>query len=38
MGAIHQDGGWIRLREVSLGYNIPVSSIGIDFIDSANLS
>jgi hypothetical protein len=32
------DAGWIRLREVSLGYNIPVSSIGIDFIDSANLS
>jgi hypothetical protein len=33
-----QDGGWIRLREVSLGYDIPLSSIGIDFIDSANLS
>tara|TARA_A100001011_G_scaffold157871_1_gene166381 strand:- start:1503 stop:4799 length:3297 start_codon:yes stop_codon:yes gene_type:complete len=32
------DAGWIRLREVSLGYNIPLSSIGIDFIDSANLS
>jgi hypothetical protein len=33
-----EDGGWIRLREVSLGYDIPMSKIGIDFIDSGNLS
>ena len=33
-----QDGGWIRLREVSLGYDIPMDKLGIDFIDSGNLS
>ena len=33
-----QDGGWLRLREVSLGYDIPMSKIGIDFIDSGNIS
>ena len=33
-----QDGGWIRLREVSLGYNLPLAKMGIDFIDSGNVS
>ena len=33
-----EDGGWVRLREVSLGYDIPMSKIGIDFIDSGNIS
>jgi hypothetical protein len=33
-----QDGGWIRLREVSLGYNLPLAQMGIDFIKSGNVS
>ena len=33
-----EDGGWLRLREVSLGWDIPMADLGIDFIDSGNLS
>jgi len=33
-----QDGGWLRLREVSLGYDIPLSDMGINFIKSGTAS
>ncbi len=33
-----QDGGWIRLREVSLGYALPRSILGDGFVKGINLS
>ena len=33
-----QDGGWLRLREVSLGYDLPLSDMGINFIKSGTAS
>ena len=33
-----QDGGWLRLRELSVTYDIPLSAMGIDFIQSSNIS
>ena len=33
-----QDGGWIRLREVSLAYDIPMDKIGLNFIKSGTFS
>ena len=33
-----EDGGWLRLREVSLGYDIPLSDMGINFINSGTIS
>ena len=33
-----QDGGWLRLRELSVSYDLPLESMGIDFIQSSNIS
>ena len=33
-----QDGGWIRLREVNISYDLPLSNWGINFINSGTLS
>lgn len=33
-----EDGGWIRLRELSLSYNLPLEAMGIDFINSGSIS
>ena len=33
-----QDGGWIRLRELSVSYDLPLSSIGLNFIKSGSIS
>ena len=33
-----QDGGWLRLREVSLSYKLPLDLLGVNFINSADIS
>ena len=33
-----QDGGWVRLREVSLSYDIPMDKVGLNFIKSGTFS
>ena len=33
-----QDGGWLRLREVSLSYKLPLDQLGVNFIDNADIS
>ena len=33
-----QDGGWIRLREVNVSYDLPLNNWGINFIKSGSLS
>ena len=42
MGAVGeqfvQDGGWLRLREVNLSYKLPLDLLGVNFINSADIS
>ena len=33
-----QDGGWLRLRELSVSYDLPLEAMGINFIQSSNIS
>jgi len=33
-----QDGGWLRLREVSLSYKLPLDLLGVNFINGADIS